>query len=174
MKSPYQAARKPAFSDSLGPRKAFPKIPWEPKVVDEGPLLSILKTQECIIKNKVWAHFGLQKTSGSPPPPVESVFQKLLKRRTTCKNAGMMAFFLILKKELFFKKCFFLQLALFLFFCVFLETPYQAATKQAFLGEQARGKIQPRRFKRVFCLTCFRKYYQIHLFTFSWPHFCFK
>ena len=43
LKSPYQAARKPAFSDSLGPRKAFPKIPWEPKVVGEGPLLCILK-----------------------------------------------------------------------------------------------------------------------------------
>ena len=43
LNSPYQAARKPAFSDSLGPRKAFPKIPWDPKVVDEGPLLCMLK-----------------------------------------------------------------------------------------------------------------------------------
>ena len=65
-----------------------------------------------------------------------------------------MAFF-ILKKELFFKisSLFFFNLLFFCFCVFFLESPYQAATKEAFLGEQARAKIQPRRFKSVFCLT---------------------
>ena len=172
---PIRLPRTLRFLASLGPGSPLRKSPGTQKWRKRGLFYAFWKTQECIAKNKVSGHFCTSKTSGpAPPPPVESVFQKLLKRRTTCKNAGIMAFFWSWKRNFFSKNLFFLQLALFICFVFFLETPYQAATKHAFLGEQARVKIDPRRFKRVFCLTCFAKCQQLEFSSFSWPHFCLK
>merc|ERR1712023_460128 len=98
LESPYQAATNPAFSGLLGPRGPFQKILWEPKVGEAGPLVCILKNARMYCKKQGIGPFWHLKNLCSPPPG-KSVFQKMPKRRTTCKNAGIMAFFgLILKK----------------------------------------------------------------------------
>ena len=106
--------------------------PWAPGALSEillGPksggcgalFMHFEKHKNVLQKTRYRAIFAPKKPLLPPslPPPGKSVFQKLLKRRTTCKNAGIMAFFWSWKRNFFSKNLFFLQLALFLFFCVF-------------------------------------------------------
>ena len=154
---PIRLPRTLRFLASLGPGSPLRKSPGTQRWGMRGPFLCILKNPRMYCKKHSFGPFLHFKNLWSPPPPGKSVFQKLLKRRTTCKNAGIMAFFWSWKRNFFSKNLFFLQLALFLFFVFFSGNTLSGCYETRVLGEQARGKIDPRRFKSGFCLTCFRK-----------------
>ena len=137
--SPYQAARKPAFSGLLGPGNHLRKSPGTQKWWVRGLFYAFWKTHECITKNKVSGHFGTSKIHMSSPPllQVNRLFENCSRGEHPVKMKVMRPF-LILKKEFFSEKCLFFVYLFFatcsfsLFSCFFWKHPIRLPRNNRF------------------------------------------